>query len=382
MTGTFTVNPNSTTQYTLNGASVANCPSTNTVNITLTVNATPTITGVANPVTVCNSGNIVMTTTSSEPGTSYTWVQGNGINATNQNLQNQNFSATILTPNTYNYTVTGTALNCPSLPVVVTVNVITTPNSAIAQPNLLVCQYTSGDFTIANPQGGVVYNWTLNNGFPAIGSTYHVAAPTVDSVGTYTVNVLAVLGSCNSTSNALLTIAPQPSVNVTNTLVTVCLHETPEFEVLNPVNTSTYNWYLGTNFLQTGTSYTIKDAQLWQTGTYTVTVMDNNKCVNSNTLSLVVNDCTILVPQLLTPNGDGKNDQLVIRFIDLYPNNKVQIYNRWGSMVYSKDGYTNDWKGTNEKGNGGVLPAGTYFILVDLGDGYTKPYNGYIQLEY
>jgi gliding motility-associated-like protein len=378
----FSVSPTTTTQYTLNGASAANCPSSNTVNITLTVNATPTVTGIADPVTVCNSGNIVMTTTSSEPGTSYTWVQGNGINATNQNSQNQNFPATVLSPNAYNYTVTGTALNCPSLPVVVTVNVITTPNSTVAQPNLLVCQYTNGDFIIANPQGGVVYNWTLDNGFPATGNTYHVPVPIVDSVGTYTVNVLAVLGNCNSTSNALLTIVPRPSVTVTNTLVTVCLHEAPEFDVLNPVGTSIYNWYVGTAFLQAGTSYVIKDAQLEQTGTYTITVMDNNKCVNSNTVSLVVNDCTIHVPQILTPNGDGKNDELVIRFIDLYPNNKVQVYNRWGSLVYSKDGYTNDWKGTNEKGNGGVLPAGTYFILVDLGDGFTKPYNGYIQLEY
>ena len=259
---------------------------------------------------------------------------------------------------------------------------ITTPNSTIAEQNLLVCQYTNGDFTIANPQGGVVYNWTLNTGFTAVGNTYHVPGVIADSVGTYTVNVLAVLGNCNSTSNALLNVVPQPSVNVTHTLVTVCLHENPELDVLNAISTSSYNWFNGTVFLHTGTSYTIKDAQLDQTGTYTVTVMDANKCVNSNTVSLVVNDCTIRVPQLLTPNGDGKNDQLVIRFIDLYPNNKVQVYNRWGNMVYSKDGYTNDWKGTNDHGNGGVLPAGTYFILVDLDDGFTKPYNGYIQLEY
>jgi len=60
----------------------------------------------------------------------------------------------------------------------------------------------------------------------------------------------------------------------------------------------------------------------------------------------------------------------------------VQIFNRWGSAIYSKVGYQNDWKGTFDLGNGGKLPAATYFILIEFNDGETKPYQGYIQIEY
>ena len=65
---------------------------------------------------------------------------------------------------------------------------------------------------------------------------------------------------------------------------------------------------------------------------------------------------------VITPDGNGLNDQLYIDEIERYPDNELVIINRWGQEVFRKKEYRNDWEGTNE--TGGVLPAGTYFYII------------------
>nr|MBP6460038.1 tandem-95 repeat protein [Crocinitomicaceae bacterium] len=92
----------------------------------------------------------------------------------------------------------------------------------------------------------------------------------------------------------------------------------------------------------------------------------------------------IFIPQGFSPNNDGVNDLFVIKNIDLYPKNTIYIYNRWGNMVYSKEGYFNDWNGypnvQNTLGDG-ELPVGTYYYVLELNDDFNTKYNGYIYLN-
>ncbi len=85
-----------------------------------------------------------------------------------------------------------------------------------------------------------------------------------------------------------------------------------------------------------------------------------------------------------SPNGDGVNEFLVINCIHNYPNNKLEVYNRWGNIVYEKRGYNNDWNGTSNGRsvyNGSEdLPVGTYYYILNLGDG-TKPKTGWIYIN-
>ena len=79
------------------------------------------------------------------------------------------------------------------------------------------------------------------------------------------------------------------------------------------------------------------------------------------------------VPEGFSPNGDGKNDFLLIEHIELYQKNNFMIFNRWGDIVYEKDIYTNDepWDGVANKGlriGNGAVPTGVYFYILDLGD--------------
>jgi gliding motility-associated-like protein len=116
---------------------------------------------------------------------------------------------------------------------------------------------------------------------------------------------------------------------------------------------------------------------------------ENNPLENDSTV-LNISACTLNIFNAVSPNGDGLNDFFLIRGIECYPNNTVEIYNRWGVKVYDIQGYDNDlrsFKGFSEgrvsikESNG--LPSGTYFYIikyVDLnGNGIDK--TGYLQIS-
>jgi len=89
------------------------------------------------------------------------------------------------------------------------------------------------------------------------------------------------------------------------------------------------------------------------------------------------------IPQGFSPNGDGINDFFYIEGIENYPNNLVQVYNRWGNLVFELKGYDNQsrvWASESTVGaivGARQVPDGTYFYLIDLGDG-SKPVSGFI----
>jgi len=93
---------------------------------------------------------------------------------------------------------------------------------------------------------------------------------------------------------------------------------------------------------------------------------------------------TIRVPCLdlevktgFSPNGDGINDVFYIQGLQVYPENELKVFNRWGNLVFSQRGYKNLWSGdwNNEE-----LPDGTYFYILTLEEG-TEPMKGYLQIN-
>jgi gliding motility-associated-like protein len=81
--------------------------------------------------------------------------------------------------------------------------------------------------------------------------------------------------------------------------------------------------------------------------------------------------CNVFLPKGISPNGDGKNDRLIIPGILSNMKNKLTIFNRWGSAVYESDNYKNDWSGQTNKAfdllsTDGLLPDGTYYYVIDF----------------
>lgn len=83
----------------------------------------------------------------------------------------------------------------------------------------------------------------------------------------------------------------------------------------------------------------------------------------------------VILPNFISPNGDGKNDFYVID--SLPPNTKVTFFNRWGNQLYSDENYQNDWNGNYM---GKLLPTGTYFVVVEMPQGTRK--STFIELVY
>ncbi len=82
------------------------------------------------------------------------------------------------------------------------------------------------------------------------------------------------------------------------------------------------------------------------------------------------------IPDIITPNGDGKNDSWVIKSITskAFANNSVVIIDRWGNTVFSATGYQNTWDGAG-------LSAGTYFYVLKINNSATTlNFKGYITL--
>jgi large repetitive protein len=105
---------------------------------------------------------------------------------------------------------------------------------------------------------------------------------------------------------------------------------------------------------------------------------------------LPLSGCVIKVFNAFSPNGDDKNSRFYIQGLECYPDNTVEIYNRWGVLVYDIDKYNNDdraFKGFSEgrttvkQADG--LPVGTYFYILKYKDSESNPHelSGYLYIN-
>jgi gliding motility-associated-like protein len=98
----------------------------------------------------------------------------------------------------------------------------------------------------------------------------------------------------------------------------------------------------------------------------TAIITHNTNSASSCPEIFLVNDTcdNISIHDVITPNGDGLNEVWMIDGLQNYPGNTVEIFDKWGNLLFSKTGYQNDWAGKDNKGK--PLPDGTYFYLVKL----------------
>lgn len=117
----------------------------------------------------------------------------------------------------------------------------------------------------------------------------------------------------------------------------------------------TYQWSNGAS---------LPDIEELYAGEYEVTVTDFMGCtaIKSVTVTKIEIDC-INIPTCFTPNGDGFNDTWHIKDAELYPGFFLEVYNRWGQVLYSLNGAYEQWDG-NYKGK--PLPSETYYYFIRI----------------
>jgi len=120
--------------------------------------------------------------------------------------------------------------------------------------------------------------------------------------------------------------------------------------------------------------------------TYFVVVSDANGCMKVDSVFVgiegVNNVECMTARNIITPDNDGLNDNFIIACaLDTnMESNTLEIYNRWGQLVWEGDNYQNDWEGVNQRD--AVLPPGGYFyvFLVNWDDGTSEQYKGHITI--
>jgi gliding motility-associated-like protein len=108
---------------------------------------------------------------------------------------------------------------------------------------------------------------------------------------------------------------------------------------------------------------------------YFLTVTDADGCKDTSSVLIKIIE-SIEYPDGVSPNADGINDDWPIRYIESFPEAIVEIYNRWGQLLFHSVGYHERWNGTYE---GKSLPVGTYYFVIDLGADLPK-YTGPITI--
>ncbi|MEQ7800927.1 putative Ig domain-containing protein [Pedobacter sp. ASV1-7] len=148
-----------------------------------------------------------------------------------------------------------------------------------------------------------------------------------------------------------------------------------EVLLLTATGASNYVW-TGNNGIVNGANSAVLQIRPTVTTTYTLTGTNSSGCSETQTFTVTVLDdlAKIKATNILTPNNDGYNDKWVIDNIDVYPNNDVKVFDKAGRIVYTKKGYDNSWDGQM---NGTALNEGTYYYVIDFGQGKRK-IRGYI----
>jgi len=99
--------------------------------------------------------------------------------------------------------------------------------------------------------------------------------------------------------------------------------------------------------------------------TYEICVEDCPEICDIGTVNLTISIDELIIPDAISPNGDGLNETWIIPGLLERETRKMIIVNRWGSVLFNRESYENDWNGDNKDGK--PLPEGTYYYYLDMG---------------
>jgi len=341
---TITVNPTTSTTYTVTGSLGGNC--TSSANITVGIKQNPIITITASDTFICLGQNVQLM---ANGGDTYQWSNGNS---------GQTISVMPQTNTTY--TVTATLDGCTSTQ---SINIFVYPNPEISYDITPEhCNKSDGSINI-NIFGGIPpyqYNWS--NGV-------NTANLNNISAGIYNLTVIDANG-CSNTINITLTEAPMPQANFApKPQITTIDNPIIYFENYS-TGASFYEWDFGDGYSST---YFSPTHAYDFPGVYHVvlSVSDQYGCVDTVGANIIINDVTnIFLPNAFTPNGNNINELYNIMGTGIDPSTfEMRIFDRWGKQLFYTTDYSASWDGTY---NGEPVPQGSYIIAIK----YSNKNNG------
>lgn len=371
-----TVSPTTNTTYQVTVEDANGCEDTD--QLTITVNPLPTV--VASPdEEICDGASL---TISASGASSYTWNNGLGTGS----------SHSVSPSSTITYVVIGTdAQQCSnSDSLVVTVNSNPEIDTSSVQIEDADCINGGGTISGISIIGNPSFTFDWSDGSSTVGNTLTIGNL---NPGVYTLTVvdgnscsssidvevdfsdlssLYALNDSNSTNPGIL-VATNVYANDTGDVNTITIVSPPANGTASVGSNGNISYTPNATFVGIDSlEYEICD------------LVCTNACERAWLIIVVDDRLPVDVPNGFSPNQDGYNDFFVIDHLDQYPDNSIQIFNRWGDQVFEAEPYNNDWDGrttnTSLQLRGDKVVDGTYFFILNLEEGI-EPIRGYVELR-
>lgn len=330
----------------------------NSCNVTAVSN--PTVTMANNPAVFCSGSSATLTPIVISGGsTSYSYAWSPSSLGT---------SSVASTPNQGIYSVTVTDGNLCSGTGTVSA-VLSIPTVTLSSPDLVICPGECSEIfaTGVSSYSPVTYSWA--GGLPSSAdstSMCHAGAVIVTftdakgCVATSTITVVDdIIPLVSFTSNPLSPVNAGQQINFTNT------------STISSGSITGVSWTFGDGNGAIGDQVSHSYSNV---GSFPVILTVTGSAGCTNTVSVIYDvNAVIEIPNVFTPNGDGVNEFVKFKYLEMFNNNNLVIFNRWGKKVFEQDNYKNDWSGGNHV-------DGTYFFILTIPEASPSVYKGYIQL--
>ena len=345
---TVTADPVTTTTYTVLGTDANGCQ--NTDSMVLTVNSLPLV-NAGIDVTICDEDQTLL---SASGAINYSWAPTSYLS--NPTIPNPYASP----PVTITYIVTG--INGDGCENSDTITVFVNPLPSVdAGIDVTIC---FGDEAQLLAAGADTYVWTPTTGLSCTNCDGPIASPTTTQ--TYAVTGTDLNG-CKKTDNMVVTVNPLPPVNAGQDF-TMYKGTCTDLQALGAIS---YVWspslYLSNPAIA---APTVCPTEI-DTITYYVIGTDARGCQKTDSITVrIIGTPEVSVPTGFTPNGDGMNDEFRIVKSHNFHMEKLQVFNRWGQVVFETNDINKGWNGTS---SGAVQPIGAYVYVIHGVDEYGAP---------
>lgn len=354
------VNPAIATTYTVFAENQNGCISANeTIDVTIRAPLSGTITpfdticpGYPTSITATVAGGI---------GNPYDFIWSSG--ETQNGMGNHTIPANPAVTTDYIVTITD---GCESTPLVMQTNIRVAPLPVPQYEILDPLQCEPAIFHVVNTTDPTMsqYNyWLVNN------QGQYLNEDTIATeefwAGTYDIQMIITSfeGCVDSlTFDDALTVIPKPVANFQYSPNPIYMFNTDVFFVNSSFNGYTYEWYFEEGYPENSTQENVQVKYPdGVTGTYDVTLITTSELGCTDTITkevIVLPEIVIYAPNTFTPDGDEFNQdwQVFMEGIDIY-DFELQIFNRWGELIWESHDISVAWDGTH---NGKVVPQGMY----------------------
>jgi large repetitive protein len=313
---------------------------TQTVQTTITAASQLVVNVSSNRVDICEGQAATLTATGNNGSGNYTYDWGTTIGA--------GTPVSVSPTATTSYTVTITDASGCTNTGAIQVLVNAKPNLTVTGANA-IC---AGQTATLVATGGDTYQWSNGAVIDQI---------SVTQAGIYNVIATSAKG-CTASKTAALQVRALPIANAGND-IEVYFGEHFELGASGAGTNGSYEWISGAGLHETNIPN--PEGHIQTATTYVVKVTDAFGCTNTDEVLVELRDelgC-LNSTEGITPNDDGFNDAWLIPCLEFYPENTLEIFNRWGQPVYTYRNYLNQFTGF---ANGTNLPDGTYYYIVNL----------------